>query len=116
MVPVAVSRNWPPDEKLVPFQYFSVESEMTPTRTDATPLGSVAVPQIPGPAAQPAFQVPVPYVCELAGNVPEIVGPDVSTVQVRVVAELVVFLASAKARHIQGTSVTVDGGGTPGYY
>jgi len=32
------------------------------------------------------------------------------------VAELVVFLAGAKARHIQGTSVTVDGGGTPGYY
>ncbi len=32
------------------------------------------------------------------------------------VAELAVFLASAKARHIQGTSVTVDGGGTPGYY
>jgi 3-oxoacyl-[acyl-carrier protein] reductase len=32
------------------------------------------------------------------------------------VAEIAVFLASAKARHIQGTSVTVDGGGTPGYY
>ena len=32
------------------------------------------------------------------------------------IAELAVFLASAKARHIQGTSVTVDGGGTPGYY
>jgi 3-oxoacyl-[acyl-carrier protein] reductase len=32
------------------------------------------------------------------------------------VAGLVLFLASAKARHIQGTSVTVDGGGTPGYY
>ena len=32
------------------------------------------------------------------------------------VANLVVFLAGAKGRHIQGTSVTVDGGGTPGYY
>jgi NAD(P)-dependent dehydrogenase (short-subunit alcohol dehydrogenase family) len=32
------------------------------------------------------------------------------------IAELAVFLASAKARHIQGTSITVDGGGTPGYY
>ncbi len=32
------------------------------------------------------------------------------------VAELAVFLASAKGRHIQGTSVTVDGGQTPGYY
>jgi 3-oxoacyl-[acyl-carrier protein] reductase len=32
------------------------------------------------------------------------------------VAEIAVFLASAKARHIQGTSITVDGGGTPGYY
>jgi NAD(P)-dependent dehydrogenase (short-subunit alcohol dehydrogenase family) len=32
------------------------------------------------------------------------------------VANLVVFLASAKGRHVQGTSVTVDGGGTPGYY
>jgi NAD(P)-dependent dehydrogenase (short-subunit alcohol dehydrogenase family) len=32
------------------------------------------------------------------------------------IAELAMFLASPKARHIQGTSVTVDGGGTPGYY
>lgn len=32
------------------------------------------------------------------------------------VASLALFLASAKARHIQGTSVTVDGGNTPGYY
>jgi 3-oxoacyl-[acyl-carrier protein] reductase len=36
--------------------------------------------------------------------------------EVEDVAELAVFLASARARHIQGTSVTVDGGGTPGYY
>jgi 3-oxoacyl-[acyl-carrier protein] reductase len=32
------------------------------------------------------------------------------------VAELAVFLASAKARHIQGTAIALDGGGTPGYY
>ncbi len=32
------------------------------------------------------------------------------------IAELAVFLASAKGRHIQGTSITVDGGQTPGYY
>jgi NAD(P)-dependent dehydrogenase (short-subunit alcohol dehydrogenase family) len=32
------------------------------------------------------------------------------------IAELAVFLASAKGRHIQGTSITVDGGKTPGYY
>lgn len=32
------------------------------------------------------------------------------------VAELAVFLASAKGRHIQGTAIAVDGGGTPGYY
>ena len=30
------------------------------------------------------------------------------------VAELAVFLASAKARHIQGTAISVDGGSTPG--
>lgn len=32
------------------------------------------------------------------------------------VAALVVFLASEKARHIQGTAIAVDGGGTPGLY
>lgn len=32
------------------------------------------------------------------------------------VAALALFLCSAHGRHIQGTSVTVDGGGTPGYY
>jgi NAD(P)-dependent dehydrogenase (short-subunit alcohol dehydrogenase family) len=32
------------------------------------------------------------------------------------VAALTVFLASAKARHIQGTAIAIDGGGTPGYY
>jgi len=32
------------------------------------------------------------------------------------VAELALFLASAKARHIQGTAIAVDGGATPGYY
>lgn len=32
------------------------------------------------------------------------------------IAEVVLFLASAKARHVQGTSITVDGGNTPGYY
>jgi 3-oxoacyl-[acyl-carrier protein] reductase len=32
------------------------------------------------------------------------------------VAELAVFLASAKARHIHGTAIALDGGGTPGYY
>jgi 3-oxoacyl-[acyl-carrier protein] reductase len=31
-------------------------------------------------------------------------------------AELAVFLASAKGRHIQGTAIAVDGGATPGYY
>ncbi|HVV63117.1 MAG TPA: SDR family oxidoreductase [Pseudolabrys sp.] len=30
------------------------------------------------------------------------------------VAELALFLASAKARHIQGTAISVDGGATPG--
>lgn len=30
------------------------------------------------------------------------------------VAELAVFLAGAKARHIQGTAISVDGGATPG--
>lgn len=30
------------------------------------------------------------------------------------VAELAVFLCSAKARHIQGTAISVDGGATPG--
>ncbi|HEY7998706.1 MAG TPA: SDR family oxidoreductase, partial [Pseudolabrys sp.] len=32
------------------------------------------------------------------------------------VAELALFLCSARARHIQGTAIAVDGGGTPGYY
>lgn len=32
------------------------------------------------------------------------------------VAELALFLASERARHIQGTSVAVDGGGTAGLY
>jgi len=32
------------------------------------------------------------------------------------VAELALFLASARARHIHGTAIAVDGGGTPGYY
>ncbi len=34
--------------------------------------------------------------------------------QVEDVAELALYLASARARHIQGTAVSVDGGGTPG--
>ena len=32
------------------------------------------------------------------------------------VAAIALFLASARARHIQGTSIAVDGGGTPGVY
>ena len=32
------------------------------------------------------------------------------------VAELVLFLADARAKHIQGTAIAVDGGGTPGLY
>jgi NAD(P)-dependent dehydrogenase (short-subunit alcohol dehydrogenase family) len=32
------------------------------------------------------------------------------------VAALALFLASAKARHIHGTAIAVDGGNTPGYY
>jgi len=32
------------------------------------------------------------------------------------VAELALFLCSARARHIQGTAIALDGGGTPGYY
>ena len=32
------------------------------------------------------------------------------------VAEMAVFMASAKGRHIQGTAIAVDGGGTPGFY
>jgi 3-oxoacyl-[acyl-carrier protein] reductase len=32
------------------------------------------------------------------------------------VAELVLFLCSARARHIQGTAIGIDGGGTPGFY
>lgn len=32
------------------------------------------------------------------------------------VAALALFLASAKARHIHGTAVAIDGGATPGYY
>ena len=32
------------------------------------------------------------------------------------IAALAVFLASSKGRHIQGTAIAVDGGGTPGYY
>ena len=32
------------------------------------------------------------------------------------VAELALFLASARARHIHGTAIAIDGGGTPGYY
>jgi NAD(P)-dependent dehydrogenase (short-subunit alcohol dehydrogenase family) len=32
------------------------------------------------------------------------------------VAELALFLASDKARHIQGTAIGVDGGSTPGFY
>lgn len=32
------------------------------------------------------------------------------------VAALALFLCSARARHIQGTAIAVDGGGTPGYY
>ena len=32
------------------------------------------------------------------------------------VAELAVFLCSARARHIHGTAIAVDGGSTPGYY
>ena len=30
------------------------------------------------------------------------------------VAELALFLCSARARHIQGTAIAIDGGGTPG--
>jgi 3-oxoacyl-[acyl-carrier protein] reductase len=32
------------------------------------------------------------------------------------VAELTLFLCSPRARHIHGTAIAVDGGGTPGYY
>jgi NAD(P)-dependent dehydrogenase (short-subunit alcohol dehydrogenase family) len=32
------------------------------------------------------------------------------------VAALAVFLCRAEGRHIQGTAIAVDGGGTPGYY
>jgi NAD(P)-dependent dehydrogenase (short-subunit alcohol dehydrogenase family) len=32
------------------------------------------------------------------------------------VADLAVYLAGAKARHIHGTAIAVDGGNTPGYY
>jgi NAD(P)-dependent dehydrogenase (short-subunit alcohol dehydrogenase family) len=32
------------------------------------------------------------------------------------VAELALFLASARSRHIQGTAIAVDGGSTPGVY
>jgi NAD(P)-dependent dehydrogenase (short-subunit alcohol dehydrogenase family) len=32
------------------------------------------------------------------------------------IAELALFLASDRARHIQGTAIAVDGGGTPGLY
>jgi 3-oxoacyl-[acyl-carrier protein] reductase len=32
------------------------------------------------------------------------------------VAELALFLASDRARHIQGTAIAVDGGATPGVY
>lgn len=32
------------------------------------------------------------------------------------VAELALFLASERARHIQGTAIAIDGGGTPGYH
>jgi 3-oxoacyl-[acyl-carrier protein] reductase len=32
------------------------------------------------------------------------------------IAELAVFLSSAKARHIQGTAISVDGGATPGLF
>jgi NAD(P)-dependent dehydrogenase (short-subunit alcohol dehydrogenase family) len=32
------------------------------------------------------------------------------------VAELTLFLASAKARHIQGTAIAVDGGATSGLF
>lgn len=32
------------------------------------------------------------------------------------IAELAVFLCGARARHIQGTAIAVDGGSTPGYY
>lgn len=36
--------------------------------------------------------------------------------QPRDVAELALFLASARASHIQGVAIAVDGGGTPGVY
>jgi NAD(P)-dependent dehydrogenase (short-subunit alcohol dehydrogenase family) len=32
------------------------------------------------------------------------------------IAELAVYLCSAKGRHIQGTAISVDGGATPGFY
>jgi NAD(P)-dependent dehydrogenase (short-subunit alcohol dehydrogenase family) len=32
------------------------------------------------------------------------------------VAALVAFLCSDEGRHIQGTAIQIDGGGTPGYY
>jgi NAD(P)-dependent dehydrogenase (short-subunit alcohol dehydrogenase family) len=32
------------------------------------------------------------------------------------IAELTLFLCGAKGRHIQGTAIDVNGGGTPGYY
>ena len=32
------------------------------------------------------------------------------------VAELALFLCGARARHIHGTAIAIDGGGTPGYY
>jgi 3-oxoacyl-[acyl-carrier protein] reductase len=32
------------------------------------------------------------------------------------IAALALFLYGAHARHIHGTAIAVDGGGTPGYY
>jgi NAD(P)-dependent dehydrogenase (short-subunit alcohol dehydrogenase family) len=32
------------------------------------------------------------------------------------VAELALYLASERSRHIQGTAIAIDGGGTPGYH
>jgi hypothetical protein len=55
-VGVAVLKTSVAEPKLDPFQYLPLETCRIDTAPEATPFASVALPQIPGAAAQPAFQ------------------------------------------------------------
>jgi hypothetical protein len=72
----------------------------TDTFTDATPVASEAVPQIPVPPEQPAAQPALLTKEPFAGNESAIVGGNVSTIQVKLVAELVLPLTVAVIENV----------------